>query len=85
MAIMIRTSTARSQKISKIPPNLEGPLALAIGPSKVSKTKEIIINTIEIIQNPIIIGNCPLKKMNKAPSKPIPKPKIVKMFAEILP
>ncbi len=53
IAIIMDTSTKRSQKMSNIPPKVVGPSNRATDPSKVSIKKEIIVkitdNTIKVI------------------------------------
>ena len=47
IAIIIDTSTRRSQKMSNIPPKIVGPSNRATAPSKVSIKKEIMVKDME--------------------------------------
>jgi hypothetical protein len=53
IAIIMETSTSRSQNISNIPPKIVGPSNLAIEPSSVSIKKETVIAIAEHIINDI--------------------------------
>ncbi len=78
IAIIMETSTNRSQNISNIPPNIVGPSNLAIEPSRVSIKKETIItiaeHTIKYIAN---AKKTPLKYIKNELVKPKTNPRIV--------
>ena len=76
-AIIIETSTVRSEKTSKIPPKIDGVSILATAPSSTSKKNDITINTIEHIINPNVHDENLLNKIERALNNPIINPTTV--------
>ncbi len=77
-AKIIATSTVRSQKMSKIPPNVVGSLTLARAPSKLSKKNDYVIKIADIIINSKVHGKIPLNKIKIALNNPKINPIIVR-------
>ena len=73
-AIIIETSTVRSQKMSRIPPKTDGFSNLATAPSNTSKKKDITINIIEHVIKPKLHDENPLNIIERALNNPITNP-----------